>query len=320
QLRADVELVDQCAAADLLASQHRRIEGHDLEGGLRLPVNDGLQVVADVELLVQYRIQLDRAGGGVEGQLRHVLDRRRHDEGGAGPPVQQDRGDHHQRAVRRLTVLLRHQREQLADAPMAGLRVDAAEHGADDVAEPLAAGLLHRRRVRHVRQTQLVEDPDGAIRLRLIQGQVGDQRPAGLEALPPIRAGEIPGFHYCARRIGVTLPSFSRSAQSVPWCAVLASRSACSFLPTLGSALGFSASLISSTGPADRYAFAAATLPLSAARWSASRTSSRFWLAPVLSSSLKCFSSVFLEMPRASAISSFGMPPPLALATLRRIA
>jgi hypothetical protein len=54
-----VRLVDQ-AADHLPAGQDRRVEGGDLQFGLRLAVDDRLQVIADVELRLEHRVERNR--------------------------------------------------------------------------------------------------------------------------------------------------------------------------------------------------------------------------------------------------------------------
>src|SRR5690606_25545408 len=137
---------------------------------------------------------------------------------------------------------------------------------------------------RHVRQAQLVEDPDRPLALVRPQRQVGHQRAPRLEAIPPIRATQVPG-HQLALRIGVTFaPDPIRSSHSVPFAAVFASTCAFSFFPSFG----FPPSSGSATdvGTCWRYRRAADVLPFFACASTFASTAIRSRAAPADSSAL----------------------------------
>ena len=164
-----VQLVQQHAGW-LRARHNFRVERLDLQEGSGRAVGQLLQVLLHVEAGLELRVRLDHADRLRVGQVRDLLRRRDQQELGPRAPAHQHGRQHDRRARRRLAVLLRHELEDLANVPNAGLRIVGAEQRPHDVALPVARGFGQERPARHVRQLQAVEDGDRAI------GLGGDQR------------------------------------------------------------------------------------------------------------------------------------------------
>jgi hypothetical protein len=221
-----VQLVDQHARR-LDAGEDARVERLDLEDRLRLAVDDLLQVLARLEALLQEAlvVRVDHAHRLAEGEVGDHLGRADEQELGARPLVEQQRRHHQRGAVARLRVLLRYQREDLADEPLARYWIEAAEERPHDVAEPLAGRVREARLALDVGQPQLVEDAHRALGLVGEERQVGDQRAPRSQSRLPVRAGEAPR-------------QWRISPQPVPCSAPSAAMAACSFLPSVLRLLG----------------------------------------------------------------------------------
>ena len=226
--RDHVQFVDQRAAGDFLPGQDVRVEGHDFEGRAGLAVRDRLEVLPHVHLFREHRVELDRAAGRLEGNFGDVLHGRRHYELRRRPGVEQERREHHERAVRRFRVLLRDEEEQLPEPPLARHRVDRAEHRAHDDPEPLAARLAHPRRPGNVGQAQHIERAHRAIaRGDVYRQALANRRLTCAEFVLPIGARKIAGGHCTPGGAGAR----RTSSHSVPAAAVFASSCATAFLP-----------------------------------------------------------------------------------------